>query len=69
MDLKNWGLNLPNLNVIQGIDKVKLLLGHLRIQDRTAKLLHIDITNLQLIAGTKTFVLNEDFNDFQWVET
>jgi hypothetical protein len=36
------GLALPNLYVTQSIDRLKLFLGHLRIQDRTGHLIHID---------------------------
>lgn len=63
------GLNLPNLYVIQGIDKLKLFLGHLRLQDRTGKLVHIDLCLLQLLSGSRTFCMNQDFKLFQWVET
>jgi hypothetical protein len=30
------GLALPNLYIIQGVDKLRLFLGHLRMNDRTA---------------------------------
>ena len=34
------GMALPHLHTIQGIDKLKLFLGHLRLKDRTAQLIH-----------------------------
>jgi hypothetical protein len=63
------GLNLPNMYVIQGVDKLKLFLGHLRIQDRTGQLLHIALGYLQLLSGTGSFTLNLDYEQFRWVET
>jgi hypothetical protein len=62
-------LNLPNMYVIQGVDKLKLFLGHLRIQDRTGQLLHIALGYLQLLSGTGSFTLNLDYEQFRWVET
>jgi len=55
--------------VIQGIDKLTLFLGHLRLQDRTGQLVHIDLCLLQLLSGGGAFCLNQPFNLFTWVET
>jgi hypothetical protein len=46
------GLAIPHLYTIQGIDKIKLFVGHLRLQDRTAKLIHINLFYIQLLTGT-----------------
>ena len=63
------GLALPNPFITQGIDKLRLFLGHLRIQDRTGQLIHIDMSYLQLLAGCGTLFLNQDENNFKWLET
>jgi len=62
------GLALPHLFTSQGIDKIKLFVGHLRIRDRTAKLIHIDLSYIQLILGIKEFFINLDHALYQWVE-
>jgi hypothetical protein len=40
------GLGLPDLYTSTGINQLRLLLGHLRLQDKTAKLILIDISYL-----------------------
>jgi hypothetical protein len=52
------GLALPDLYTSQGIYQLRLLLGHLRLQDKTAKLILIDISYLQLQAGSSTLFFN-----------
>ena len=63
------GLALPNPFIIQGVDKLRLFLGHLRINDRTGQLIFIDISYLQLLAGCGTLFLNRDEKNFKWLET
>jgi hypothetical protein len=65
---KYGGLALPNLYITQGVDKLHLFLGHLRLQDRTGNLIHIDQIYLQLLSGCGSFVLNCPANDFKWLE-
>jgi hypothetical protein len=60
---KYGGLALPNLYITQGVDKLKLFLGHLRIQDRT-----IDMSYIQLLTGSGTLFLNQAATSFVWVE-
>ncbi len=55
------GLALPNPFITQGVDKLRLFLGHLRIQDRTGQLIHIDMSYLQLLAGCGTLFLRHQF--------
>jgi hypothetical protein len=59
------GLALPHLFTLQRIDKI---MGHLRLRDRTAKLIHIDLSYIQLILGIKEIFLNQDYTLFQWME-
>jgi len=66
---KFGGLALPNLYVTNNIDKLKLFLGHLRIRDRTGKLIDIDMTYIQLLSGSGTLFLNQDAQQFRWLET
>lgn len=62
------GLSLPHIHTLQGIDKLYLFLGHLRIRDRTAQLLHSDLSYLQLLTGSGSLCLNLSIADYQWVE-
>jgi hypothetical protein len=62
------GMALPHLSTIQGVDKLHLLLGHLRLEDETGKLLHIDLSYVQLITGSYKFFLNKSYSDYRWVE-
>ena len=66
---KYGGLALPNLYITQGVDKLKLFLGHLRIQDRTSQLIYIDMSYIQLLTGSGTLFLNQDATSFLWVES
>jgi len=60
------GLAIPNIHTVQGIDKLHLFLGHLRLQDHTGTLIAIDLSFLQLISGSQQFILNEDPSTFKW---
>jgi hypothetical protein len=55
------GLPLPNLYTIQGIDRLQLFLGRLRLRDRTGDLIHSDLTLFQLLAGIGQFFFNQDY--------
>jgi hypothetical protein len=63
------GMSLHHIYTLQGSAKLKLFLGHLRLQDRTGLLLHNDLTQLQLISGTGKLILNLPATDFPWIET
>jgi hypothetical protein len=62
------GLNLPNLYTVQGIDKLLLFLGHLRLQDRTGTLIGMDLSILQFLIDHPKFFLNMEYQYFSWVE-
>jgi len=62
------GIALPNIYITQGIDKLKLFLGHLRIQDRTGKLIQIDMSFIQLLTGSGKLFLNQDEGRYKWLE-
>lgn len=62
------GLALPHIYTMQGVDKLNLLLGHLRLQDRTGQLIHADLSYLQLLSGSGTMVLNLNQAQYSWVE-
>jgi hypothetical protein len=62
------GLSLPNLYIIQGVDKLRLFLGHLRMNDRTAQLIHIDMSFIQLLTGSGSLFINQDEKRFHWLE-
>jgi hypothetical protein len=65
---KYGSLALPIFFITQGVDKLHLFLGHLRLQDRMGHLIHIDLTYLQLLSGYGSFLLNCPANDFKWLE-
>jgi len=62
------GMALPHIQTVQGIDKLHLFLGHLRLNDDTGKLIQIDLTYIQLITGSAAFFLNKDISDYHWIE-
>jgi hypothetical protein len=66
---KYGGLALPNPYITQGVDKLRLFLGHLRIQDRTGQLIFIDMSYIQLLLGIGTLFFNKDETQFKWGET
>jgi hypothetical protein len=52
------GMNLPHLYTLQGLYQLKFLLGHLRAQDKTCKLLLISHRSLPLLIGISSNFLN-----------
>jgi hypothetical protein len=62
------GMALPHLDTVQGIDKLRLFLGHLRLQDDNGSLIKIDLTYDQLLCGVPQFVFNYNYEKFAWVE-
>ncbi len=62
------GMALPNLFTVQGIDKLQLFLGHLRLENDTGKLIRIDLSYVQLLTGSSSFFLNKPYNNYKWVE-
>ena len=62
------GMDLPHIYTTQGVEKLKLFLGHLRLQDRTGLLLHCDLALLQLLSGTGHFILNQEYKHYRWLE-
>lgn len=55
------GLEMPELYTSEGIGQLRLLMGHLRLRDKTASLILIDISYLQLIVGSSTLFFNLPF--------
>jgi hypothetical protein len=62
---KYTGINLPHLYTTQSRGQVRLLLGHLRLKDKTAKLLLIDISTIQLLVGSQTLFLNLAYKEYR----
>jgi len=62
-------MSLPHIYTLQGSDKLKLFLGHLRLQDHTGLLLHNNPSQLQLISGAGKLILNLPATDSLWIET
>jgi len=61
-------LALPHLYTIQGIDKLHLFLGHLRLQDEIEDLLLIEMSYMQLMTGIGPLFLNQDPAKFHWID-
>ena len=57
------GLGLPNLYTHSNITKLLLFTGHLRLQDKTVKLILIGLSHMQLIVGSSTLVLMIDMTN------
>jgi hypothetical protein len=64
--LLHGGLNLPHLYTIQGISQLKFLIGHLRAQDKTFKLIIISHGYLQLLVRTQSKFLNSPYQIYSW---
>jgi len=58
------GMSIPHLYTKQGLDGLKFLVGHLRAQDKTCKLILISHSCLQLLLGVSTNFLNLDYNRY-----
>jgi len=56
------GLEIPHLYASQGVQKLQLLIGHLRKNDKTAVLIRIAIGTLQQEVGLSNPVLSEDYS-------
>jgi hypothetical protein len=55
-------MNIPHIFTSQGLGQLKFLLGHLRAQDKTCKLILISHGYLQLIVGVSSNFLNVSYN-------
>ncbi len=72
---KYAGLGLPSLFTTKSIGQLCLLLGHLRLKDKTARLLLIDMSFIQLLVGSTTLFFNLPFQchshsvDHNWLVT
>ncbi len=58
------GLDFPELYTSAGIGQLRLFLGHLRLQDKTANLILIDLSYLQLLVGSAMFFLNVPYVNY-----
>jgi hypothetical protein len=56
--LQFGGLAIKTLYSIQSIGQLTLFVGHMRLRDKTCKLLRISLSYLQLTVGSTTSILN-----------
>jgi hypothetical protein len=56
------GMSLPHLYTSQGLGQLKFLIGHLRAQDKTSKLILISHGYLQLMIGITNNFLNVSYD-------
>ena len=61
------GLQVPHLYSSQGIQKVRMLLGHCRKQDKTGCIIKIALGTLQQEVGISTPILENDFDRYKEV--
>jgi hypothetical protein len=61
------GMNIPHLYTSQGLSQLKFLLGHLRAQDKTCKLLLISHGYHQLLIGILSNFLNSSYSAFNFL--
>jgi len=62
------GLSLPDLYTDQGFQQLRLLIGHLNLQDDIGKLILIAISWLQLITGSTTPFFSLPYKPFKkWI--
>ena len=61
---KYGGLNFPNLYLESGIQKLRLLLGHIRKQDKTGEILRVALGCAQQEVGISTPILEADFTRY-----
>ena len=54
------GMNWKNINVVSLYEKLKLLIGSIRLQDKLGQMLEIQLSWLQLFAGTSVQLLMEN---------
>jgi hypothetical protein len=63
------GLMLPDIYAEQGLGQLKLLLGHLRVGDKTGKLILVSMSYLQLIIGSATPFFQLPYDKFaKWID-
>jgi len=63
------GLGIRSLYTESGIQKIELLLGHLRRRDKTSQILEVALGCIQQEIGLSTFILESDFTTYQCVVT
>ena len=62
------GLGIPHAYFLQSNGQLKLFIGHLRAQDKTAQLILISMSNLQLITGSSTPFLHLPYSQYsKWI--
>lgn len=66
---KYGGLQIPSLYVLQCYGQVSIFLGHIRLGDKTGKLLLICLSFLQLESGSSKPILTQPYPLYQgWLE-
>ena len=69
-DRRYQGLQMANLYVRQGTDKLKMYIGHTRLNSETGKLLAIEKSYVELLSGQgKCPLANPEINEDSWAAT
>ena len=63
------GLGLTSLYTENGIQKVELLLGHLRRRDKTSKIIQVALGCIQQEVGVPTFILQLQYKKYESIVT
>jgi hypothetical protein len=63
------GKGLPHLYANQSIGQLQLLIGHLRLEDKTGKYIRITISQLQLLTGSDLDLLKLPYPKYdKWID-
>jgi hypothetical protein len=67
--LEYGGITLPHLFALQSLSQLNLIIGHLRMQDKTGTLILILMSHLQLLVGFSTSFLHLPFPKYaKWLD-
>lgn len=67
---KIGGLNIPTIYFLQCNGQLQLLIGHLRAKDKTANLILISMSKLQLMVGSSTPFFHLKYPTYtKWIES
>jgi hypothetical protein len=68
--LELGGLNLPHVYTTQCIGQLQLLLGHVKMKDKTGTLIMISVSQLQLLVGSNNRFFHLPFPAYaKWIES
>lgn len=68
-DARYGGIGLPDLYTDQGYGQLKLLIGHLKLDDETGQLIRVAMSHLQLHVGSSCFIFELPYPSYaKWID-